>query len=120
MVIKIGGKKIQLVYTLDTMDRVQAMNGGDALDVRGLVEKMRDRTFLVRLLVEMAKDANVQVPDEKWLKGHIYPGQLPTLQIAIMETITEAMNMETLDGDDDDEEVDEILEELKKKETTGG
>lgn len=120
MVIKIGGKKIQLVYTLDTMDRVQAMNGGDALDVRGLVEKMRDRTFLVRLLVEMAKDANVQVPDEKWLKGHIYPGQLPKLQIAIMETITEAMNMETLDGDDDDEEVDEILEELKKKETAGG
>lgn len=119
MVIKIGGKKIQLVYTLDTMDRVQAMNGGDALDVRGLVEKMRDRTFLVRLLVEMAKDANVQVPDEKWLKGHIYPGQLPKLQIAIMETITEAMEMETLDGDDE-EEVDEILEDLKKKETTGG
>ena len=116
MDIKLSGKIIHLAYTLDTM--VQALNGGDALDVRGLVDKMRDRNFLVKIIVEMAKGANVQVPDEKWLKGHIYPGQLPKLNIAVMETITEAMNMETLDDGDDDEEVDEILEELKKKETT--
>ena len=118
MDIKISGKTLHLAYTLDTMDRVQALNGGDPLDVRGLVEKMRDRHFLIKIIIELARGANVQVPDEKWLKSHIYPGQLPKLNIAVMETITEAMTMETLDDGDDDEEVDEILEELKKKEAT--
>lgn len=120
MTIKIDGEEIRLAYTLDAMDRVQAINGDDPLDVRGLAEKMDDRTFLIRLIVELAANVNNQAPDEKWLKCRIYPGQLPILYATVMATIKEAMHMETLDDDNDDEEVDEILEELKKKETTGG
>ena len=45
---------------------------------------------------------------------HVYPKHLNMLQVAILDTITDAMTMET-DQDDEEEETDEILEELKKK-----
>ena len=57
--------------------------------------------------------------DEKWIAQRLRVADLPRVQNALLAAITEGMRMET-DTQDDDEEIDVVLEELKKKEQPGG
>ena len=63
-----------------------------------------------------------RVPDvgKDWFGSHIAPSpaRIATLQIVVLDTLTEWLKMET--EDDDDLEHDVVLEQIKKKETMGG
>lgn len=114
MNVKISGKTLSLTFTLDTMDKIELLSG-EALDVQRFVEELSDRKRLVDVLRIMADDDTVSA---EWLKKHIRPGQLPSLQVAILDTITEYMHMETED-DQEETEVDVVLEDIKKKDEAG-
>ena len=57
--------------------------------------------------------------NDKWIAQRLRVADLPRVQNALLAAITEGMRMET-DTQDEDEEVDVVLEDLKKKEQPAG
>ena len=121
--ITIGGRKFALAFTLAALDGFEEVFG-KALDKDTLAAKMGDRHALVslfRILGEQgeALEGRELDVDEKWIAQRLRVADLPRVQNALLAAITEGMRMET-DTQDEDEEVDVVLEELKKKEQPAG
>lgn len=123
---KAGGRELALAFTLAAMDRMEDRLGCpvDLRDIKAIVaEATQDRRKCVTLLQTLAEEGEAcggpEAPDEMWLKRHLRAGDLPRMQIAIFEAVSEGMTMETGEGDES-EEVDVVLESLKKKAETAG
>ena len=121
--IKVGGRELALDFTMDAMDQMEVALG-EKIDLSNLqtsvVDKTADRKALLAVLHCMTQ------PDERgervtldWLKMHVRPGQLVMLRRAVLDAMTEGMSMETEEADED-EEVDVVLEEIKKNDSTAG
>lgn len=114
--VKIGKQEMQLFFPLSNMDALEQLMG-EPLTISNLMKRMNDRHFIIDTLLIMLRDEDGSAPDyatQEWMGRHVYPKHLNMLQVAILDTITDAMTMETAQ-DDEEEETDEILEELKKK-----
>ena len=121
--ITIGGRKFALAFTLAALDGFEEVFG-KALDKDTLAAKMGDRhalVSLIRILGEQgeALEGRELDVDEHWIAQRLRVADLPRVQNALLAAITEGMRMET-DTADEDEEVDVVLEELKKKEQPAG
>lgn len=119
--VKVGGRVLALAFTLEAMDEMESAFGKaiDLEDVKEtIVDGTSDRKNLVKCLYVMAKEGaalngETLDIDEKWISRYMRPGDIPRMRIAIMETVADGMRMETAEGDEG-EEVDLVLEELKK------
>ena len=121
--VKIGGRTFALAFTLNVMADLE-----DALpefDIAKLTEYVKTPKGLLTILTIMAKQGEalenrVLDVDSSWFGAHIRPGpaNLMGLQSAIMEAMIEGMKMETEDGEE--EQVDVVLEDIKKKEKKDG
>ena len=123
---KAGGRELALAFTLGAMDEIERRTG-DKIDLQNVkdtvVESVKDRKKLVTVLAVLAAEGEAiegRVYDggEAWLNRHMRPGLLPKAQIAVLEAVTEGMSMESAEGDEN-EEIDLVLEELKKKQEPG-
>lgn len=123
--IKVGGRELALAFTLGAMDEIERRTETkiDLRDVKQtIIDATGDRHKLVSILTAMAAEGAAlenREPDvdEAWLTHHMRPGLLPKMQVAMFEAVAEGMSMETAD-EDGDEEIDLVLEELKKKQGT--
>lgn len=123
---KAGGRELALAFTLGAMDEIERRTG-DKIDLQNVkdtvVESVKDRKKLVTVLAVLAAEGEASEGrlydgGEAWLNRHMRPGLLPKAQIAVLEAVTEGMSMESAEGDEN-EEIDLVLEELKKKQEPG-
>lgn len=123
---KAGGRELALVFTLAVMDRLEQELGKpiDLNDIKEtIIEETQDRHKLVRLLLIMAEEGAAAEGqtldvDAAQLSRLMRPGDLVKARLAVLEAATEGMSMETAEGDEG-EEVDLVLEEIKKKQEPG-
>lgn len=120
--LKISGRELALAFTISAMDKMEAVTGSpvDLDNIKEtVVEACRDRRKLLALVAILAQegaalDETAESVGIEWLAQHMRPGHLPKVQIAVLGAVADGMRMESAEGDED-EEVDLVLEELKKK-----
>ena len=120
--LKIGGRELALAFTISAMDEMEKVTGApvDLDNIKEtVVESCKDRRKLMTLVAILAHEgAALQGEtcdiDAAWLAQHMRPGHLPKVQIAVLGAVADGMRMESAEGDEDDE-VDVVLAELKKK-----
>lgn len=123
---KIGEKKYCAVFNLNVLDKLGEMAGpaedGTPLDAHAILEIWSTRYGMIRALLVLLREGEAMEGreldiDEDWLKSHLTPAEGMWLQRKLSAMLVEGMRMEeTMDAD---EEVDMVLEELKKKVVTG-
>lgn len=125
--LKLGEKTYSAVFNLNVLDRLGEMAGpaedGTPLDANAIMEIWSTRYGMLKGLLEVLREGEKMEGreldiDEEWLKAHLTPAEGMWLQRKLSLILIEGMKMEqALDAD---EEVDEVLEEIKKKVVTGG
>lgn len=120
MTIDVAGRAIPLAFNLAAMDALEQQSGAP-LNINETVKSLGDRSKLLDVvcILNACAAEDGEAVSREWLKKHLYPGQLPAIQVAVLGAITEGMRMET-ETQDPDEEVDVVLEEIKKKEPAAG
>lgn len=119
---KTGGRELALAFTISAMDAMEDMTGRpvDLENVKEtIVDACKDRRTLVKMIEILAREGaavqgNALDIDAAWIKKHMRPGDLPRAQIAVLEAVSDGMRMESAEGDEN-EEVDVVLEQIKKK-----
>lgn len=122
---KMGGRELALAFTIGAMDRLEERLG-EPIELESIKEtivaQLKDRHKLVTILAILSAEGAAldggEAVDEAWLKQHVRPGMLPRAQMAVLEAVADGLRMESGEGDED-EEVDAVLEELKKKPAQG-
>ena len=123
--IKVGGRELALVFILRAIANLEAELGENVVLTNEQLDELLCRPGkLTKLLAVMANEGELAAgrkPDitADWLGGKLRPGNLPTLQAQALDAITQGMRMET-EEDDEDEPVDVVLEEIKKKDEKAG
>lgn len=120
--IKLGGRKLALDFTLAAMDEMEAALGKPVeLDnlKENVVDELRCHRKLIGITIALARQGAIAEGteldiDEAWLSRKLKPARLVQLQAEVLQALTEGMTMETETGDNPDEEVDVVLEEIKK------
>lgn len=122
---KIGEKKYSAVFNLNVLDKLGEMAGpaedGTPLDAHAILEIWSTRYGMIKALMtlitegERLEGREVDI-DADWLQAHLTPAEGMWLQHKLAAILVEGMRMES--SMDADEEVDEVLEEIKKKVTT--
>lgn len=121
---KLGDKRYSAVMNLNVLDKLAEMAGpaedGTPLDVNALMAVWSSPYGLMKAFIVMLKEGERMEGreldiDEDWLRANLAPAENRWLQLKVTAIMVDAMHMETTIGDD--EEVDEVLEDLKKKVT---
>ena len=123
-VIKMGGREFALLFNVEAMDELEKVVGGP-LDLTNLQQelfaKLTDRhvlteaAYILAMAGERARGRAADV-DLAWFKSRLKPGAQMRLYTKVIEALTDGLVMETSEGSDEDE-VDVVLAELKKKPT---
>ncbi len=106
MNMKIGDKTLHLDFTLSTMEALEKYRG-KPLAVQEMAEELKKPSTLVDVLMLLSDDDSLTA---EWLKKHIRPGQIPLVILALFETITVGMKLETVEGESEGGVVDVTLE----------
>ena len=123
-VIKIGGQEIALKFTMRALCRMEDVVG-EQIDLETISDKLRSwlknpRTLMkiAALLADEGETAQGRTfgKDSEWFVDNTSPSDLGDLVRSVSVAIAEGMGMET-GQPDEDEEVDLVLEEIKKKAT---
>ena len=122
--IKMGGREFALLFNVEAMDDLEKVVGGP-LDLTNLQHelfaKLTDRhvlteaAYILAMAGERARGREADV-DLTWFKSRLKPGAQMRLYTRVIEALTDGIVMETGEGSDEDE-VDVVLAELKKKPT---
>ena len=120
----IGGREVPLMLNLNAMERL-ALIYGAPLDLQAIINRLKEVGVLLTVASVLADEgqemANTEDPvDRNWIAAHGNGVTHLSMANAIVEAVNASMRMETDDGAGEEEEVDVVLEELKKKEPTGG
>lgn len=122
--IRIGKKDFPLVFTLGTMELLEERIKD--FDISNFQEIMRTTKGLLDILYCLAQEGAIYngtelKEDRKWFGAHcpVSKEKLIELHTVIAETLVAGMEMET-DEEDPDQEVDVVLQELKKKDGKAG
>lgn len=121
--LKIGKRTFELVFNLNAMFTME--NTIPDFDLSKLTDYVKSPSGMIDMIVilaqqgEQLKGRTLDV-DRCWFGCHISPSpkQIAKIQQAVLGALTEGLTMET--EDDEDAERDVVLEEIKKKEETGG
>ena len=120
---KCNGMVFHLAFTLDAMDAMEDATGVTLSEQRFSIATKADRAQLLEVLAILAEAGAIQrgvkypeIYDAQWFRENLTPGMLIEASKAVANTINDAMRMET-EADSDDDEVDLVLEEIKKKES---
>lgn len=120
--LKMGGRELALLFTIRAMDKLEKITG-EQVDLENIketvVEKCKNRRTLLSMIAIMAEEGAAALGeksdcDAEWLAAHMRPGMLPKAQIAVLNAVADGMKMESAEGEED-EEIDAVLEEIKKK-----
>ena len=118
--VKVAGREFHLAFTLRAMlemqKRIEGFNFENIDKIVSTPQGMVDALFV---LAENGAKLNGETlnVDEEWFALHI-PATLRkfvSIQIAIMETLTDGMMMESEEDDERSREVDVVLQEIQKK-----
>lgn len=119
-----GGREFALLFNVEAMDELERVVGGP-LDLTNLQQelfaKLTDRhiltetAYILAMAGERARGRAADV-DLAWFKSRLKPGAQMRLYTKVIEALTDGLVMETSEGSDEDE-VDVVLAELKKKPT---
>lgn len=121
--LNVGGRTFALAFTLNAMCEMQDKIPN--FDMNKLSDYVKTPDGLLDLLVIMARqgeslnDRELDV-DREWFGKHLSPSprRMATIQIALLNALAEGMRMDT--EDDEEFETDEVLNDIKKKETADG
>lgn len=121
--VKVGKRTFALAFTVDAMADMQETM--EDFDLSTLSERARTPRGLIDMLAIMAKhgellEGRTLDVDRSWFGSHVSPAprQIVQVKIAVLTALAKGLQMET--EQDNDDEHDEVLEELKKKEPTDG
>ena len=122
--VRVGEREIPLALTLNAMEALERRFGAP-LDLMGVINGLKGVSTLldvVAVLTDEGQDieGTPDPVDRRWIARHADAAGQVDLANAVVAAVNESMRMETEADADPDEEVDVVLEELKKKEPTGG
>ena len=120
--MRIAGRDWPLKFTLNAMDTIEDHTGCtiDALNIA--VKTKKDRANLLEIVAALIKAGAAEgedTPTVEALRAALSPGELLEALRPVSDAISEGMKMQT-DKTDENEAVDVVLEEIKKKESPGG
>ena len=119
---KFGDKVYHAAFNLNALEKMAEIAGpdekGNGLDVNQLLQLFSSQRGLLKgLLILLREGEALGGPavdiDEAWLSANLSPAEHMWIQHKLAAIYVEGMRMET--AMDEDEEVDEVLEQLKKK-----
>ena len=121
--LKIGGRTLALAFNLNAMCELQ--ESVPDFDLNKLADYVRTPDGLRTMITVLARQGEVlagRIPDitKEWIGAHLSPSpqRMATVQVAVLNALAEGMRMET--DDDETDETDEVLAEIKKKEPAAG
>lgn len=116
--VKIAGQKFRLAFTMDGLGMMQETVKD--FNLGRLTELGRSPSALVSMLYVLAQqgealEGRTLKQNRDWFGCHLSPSpkEAVRIQTAVFEALAQGLNMET-EAEDDQEEVDEALEEIKK------
>ena len=118
-VLKIKGKEFPLVFSLGTLERMEEMIDGFSLtnvdEILSTTKGLLDIMFLLAEQGAMAEGRKLE-EDRAWFGAHAPASRqwIIDAHSVIVDALLYGMQMET-DKENPNEEVDVVLEELKKK-----
>lgn len=118
---RINGNSYPLAFTLAAMDGIEDATGKSVGELSLRMKSKADRVELMAVLAVLMREgaaAGEETPTAEELRTIMTPGELLASLTKVSNAISEGMHMETEDSDEDDE-VDVVLEEIKKKEAPG-
>lgn len=122
--VRVGEREIPLALTLNAMEALERRFGAP-LDLMGVINGLKGVGTLLDVVAVLADEGQdiegtPDPVDRRWIARHADAAGQVDLANAVVAAVNESMRMETEADADPDEEVDVVLEELKKKEPTGG
>jgi len=121
--VKIAGRVFPLAFPLRAMLEMQnRIEGFNFNDISKMVSKPEILLPMLLILAENGALLNGEKLDVDldWITLHTPANlkKLISLQLAVIETITDGMSMETEEDDEREHEVDLVLQEIQKKSPT--
>ena len=109
---KIAGVETPLKLTLDAMDAIEQATGKSIVEMSFSIKTTDQRAELLETLSALITAAG-GIATVDTLREEMSPGELLAAVYRVIDAVNEGMAMET-DKPAEDEEVDLVLEELKK------
>lgn len=120
--IRIARRDFPLVFTLGALEKLDKFI--PEFDITKVDQYLYNVSGLLDVLYILAEEGAILNGqkldvDREWFGSHMKASkkQITDLHVAIVDTLVDGMTMET-DEEDENREVDVVLEEIKKKETT--
>ena len=116
----VGGRELALAFTLSAMAEMEEAFGEEGLISNGGLGTTTIKGKNLAKTIEILANTGEELEGRErnvtahWVALHIRPGRLLDAQKAVFAALQDGMRMEN-DEDNGDEEVDEVLEELRKK-----
>ena len=118
--VKIAKRTFPLAFTLGAMEELQ--NKIENFNLAKLQEYVKSPSGLMDILLALMRQGAILEGktldvDRTWLASHLSPApiRMAPIQVAILNALSDGLTME---AEEDGGEVDVVLEEIKKKETT--
>lgn len=118
--VKIAKRTFPLAFTLGAMEELQ--NKIENFNLAKLQEYVKSPGGLMDILLALMRQGAILEGkaldvDRTWLASHLSPApiRMAPIQVAILNALSDGLTME---AEEDEGEVDVVLEEIKKKETT--
>lgn len=118
--VKIAKRTFPLAFTLGAMEELQ--NKIENFNLAKLQEYVKSPTGLLDILLALMRQGAILEGktldvDRTWLASRLSPApiRMAPIQVAILNALSDGLTME---AEQDEGEVDVVLEEIKKKETT--
>ena len=118
--VKIAKRAFPLAFTLGAMEELQ--NKIENFNLAKLQEYVKSPGGLMDILLALMRQGAILEGkaldvDRTWLASHLSPApiRMAPIQVAILNALSDGLTME---AEEDGGEVDVVLEEIKKKETT--
>lgn len=118
--VKIAKRTFPLAFTLGAMEELQ--NKIKNFNLAKLQEYVKSPTGLLDILLALMRQGAILEGktldvDRTWLASRLSPApiRMAPIQVAILNALSDGLTME---AEQDEGEVDVVLEEIKKKETT--
>lgn len=118
--VKIAKRTFPLAFTLGAMEELQ--NKIENFNLAKLQEYVKSPSGLMDILLALMRqgellEGRILDVDRAWLASHLSPApiRMAPIQVAILNALSDGLTME---AEEDEGEVDVVLEEIKKKETT--
>lgn len=119
--VMIGGQSFELAFTMGTLELIeQAIPDFDMSNVSKFTRRAGTMIDIVYAMANQGEQlaGRTLAKSRGWFAAHIpaAPKKIADIQIAVFNTISDAIKMEN--ETEDGGEVDEVLEEIKKKDGT--